>query len=173
MFAGAVALTAAPICAAVANSAARGLGATSRAWAAEGQQGWWRWRGGLSSSMIDVDPEGSPHHHTAPACAVPVAAAGSGGVLRPKEQQSRAEKAAAHHPNLPRLHVTSICAVQGCRAGGGGTHSGPCRRAANGGAAAGAPLLNADHPARRPAYTPADLHADRWRDRCPKLGLWR
>ena len=56
----------------------------------------------------------------------------------PEEQRGHAKKAADRRPNLPRSHVTSTCAARASAPEG----SGPRRRAADGGAAAGAALMN-------------------------------
>ena len=63
------------------------------------------------------------HHSTTPTVATSAAAAGSGGRRGLEKQSCHAEKAANRHLNLPRTHVTLICATRARSAGGGGLHS--------------------------------------------------
>ena len=76
---------------------------------------------------------------------------GGSGMRGLEEQRGHAKNAAPRHPNLPRLHITSLWAEQ-C-----GPHSGPRRRAADGGAEAAAPLLNATPSLLRPDFTLARI----------------
>ena len=102
-----------------------------------------------------------PHPHPAPPshprCCYPVAGVAASAV-RMSIIAFELRVSILHRPSPQLAEVACHPNLGDASPGAGGPRSGPRRRGADGGAAAGPPLLNAGSPLRRPASTGPPLH---------------